>query len=326
MKTIRTLIGAALAFTLSCMAALPDARADDFPSRPIHMVVGFSAGSISDVTVRLIAEQAQKTLNQPIVIENIAGAGSTLAAARVAKSPPDGYTLLFTALGHAIAPAIYSNLPYDAVKDFAGVATVADARVLLVTQPQYGFKSAVEFIADAKAHPGKYTFGSSGNGTFLHLIGESLAESAGIQLMHVPYRSGAEAVTAVMGGTIDLAFCTVNTCAAQVDSGKLIALGYIAKSRHPMEPKVPTFGELGIDFDVGGYNYILAPAKTPDAVLQKLHAAFNAAVTSAETKERFQKMGLDPLPSPNPQAVTDFVKSEVARWTPVVRRLGLKAN
>jgi tripartite-type tricarboxylate transporter receptor subunit TctC len=322
MKAIQALAGAALALGL----ALPAAKAQNFPNQPIRLVVGFSAGSISDVTARLVAEQAQKTLGQPIVIDNAPGAGATLAAAKVAKAPADGYTLLFAAMGHAVAPALYSNLPFDAVKDFTGVATVADARVILVTQPKYGFKSAVDFIASAKANPGKYTFGSSGNGTFLHLIGESLAQTAGIKLVHVPYRSGAEALTAVIGGNVDLAFCTFNTCGEQVKTGKLTALGYIGKARNPMGPDIPTFGELGIDFDVGSYNYILAPAGTPEAVLQKLHDAFNGAVTSAETKERFLKMGLDPIPSPNPQAVTDLVKSEVARWGPVVKQIGLKVN
>lgn len=322
---IKTLIGAA--FALAFAAAAPHAAAaDDFPQRPIRLIVGFSAGSISDTTARLIAGQAEKTLHQPIVIDNLPGAGATLAAARVAKAPADGYTLLFAAMGHAVAPALYSKLPFDAVKDFTGVATVADARVMLVTQPRYNFKSAADFIADAKAHPGQYTFGSSGNGTFLHLIGESLAETAGIQLVHVPYRSGAEAVTAVLSGTVDLAFCTVSTCIDQVKAGKLKPLGYIAKARHPAAPGVRTFSEQGLGFNVGSYNYILAPAGTPDAVLMKLHTAFNDAVTSPMTRERFLGMGLDPMPSDNPQAVTDFVKSEVLRWGAVVRRIGLKAD
>jgi len=322
MKAIQILIAAALASTF----ALSNARAEDYPQRPIKMVVGFSAGSISDITARAVADQAQKTLKQPIVIENVPGAGATLAATKVAKAPADGYTILFVAMGHAVAPALYSKLPYDAVKDFTGVATVADARVMLVTQPRYPFKSVGDFIADAKANPGKYTFGSSGNGTFLHLIGESLAQSADIQLVHIPFRSGAEVVTSVMAGNVDLAFCTVSTCIEQVNAGKLKPLGYIAKARHPMAPNVPTFAEQGVNFDVGSYNYILAPAGTPDAILQKLHDAFNTAVTSPAVKDRFLQMGLDPVPSKSPQAVTDFMKAEVARWGAVVRRVGLKVD
>lgn len=302
------------------------AQAQDFPSRPIRMLVGFSAGSISDHTARIVAEQAEKALGQSIVIENVPGAGATLAAARAAKSPADGYTLLFVAMGHAVAPALYSKLPYDTINDFTGVATVADARVMLVTQSRYPFKSVVELLPDARSNPGKYTFGSSGNGTFLHLIGESLAQSTGVKLLHVPYKSGAEVVTAVISGTVDLAFCTVNTCNEHVKSGKVRALGYIAKARHPAAPDVPTFGELGLKFDVGSYNYILAPAGTPVPVLRKLHSAINGAVNSSTVKERFQKMGLDPVPSESPEAVTAFMKSEVDRWGPVVRGVGLKLD
>ncbi len=316
------LIRATMAIAAALM--LPGVQAQDFPQRPIRMIVGFSAGSISDNTARLVAERAEKALGQPIVIENVPGAGATLAAARAAKAAADGYTVLFVAMGHAVAPALYGKLPYDTVNDFTGVATVADARVMLVTQPGYAWKGVRDLVADAKANPGKYSFGSSGNGTFLHLIGESLAQSTGMRLLHVPYRSGAEVVTAVMSGTIDLAFCTVNTCHDQVKSGKLRALGYIAPQRHAVASDIPTFAEQGIELEVGSNNYILAPAGTPGPVLRKLHAAFNGAVTSPSVKERFIKMGLDPVPSESPDAVTAFMKSEVARWGPVARRIGLK--
>lgn len=322
MKTIRILIGAILALAFCSQSA----QADGYPQRPIYLIVGFSAGSISDITARVVADQAQKMLKQTIVVENVPGAGATLAAAKVAKAPADGYTLLFAAMGHAVAPSLYKKLPYDAVKDFTGVATVADARVMLVTQPRYGFKSVADFIADAKAHPGKYTFGSSGYGTFLHLIGESLAQTTGIQLVHVPYHSGSEAVTAVMSGVVDLAFCTVKTCIDYVKDGRLKALGYIADTRSPAAPDIPTFKELGVNFNMSSCNYILAPAATPPAVVQKLHAAFNSAVTSTKVKERFANMGLDPTPSDTPQAVTDFVKSEVARWGAIVHHIKLKMD
>jgi tripartite-type tricarboxylate transporter receptor subunit TctC len=321
MKAIQALIGAALTLAF----AVP-ASAQNFPDRPIHMVVGFSAGSISDVTARAVADQAQKALGQSIVIENLPGAGATLAAAKVAKAPADGYTILFVAMGHAFAQEIYSKLPFDPVKDFTGVATVGDARVMLVTQPKHEFKSAVDFFADAKANPGKYTFGSSGNGTFMHLAEESMAQTMGFQFVHVPYRSGSETVTALLSGTLDATICTANTCGEFIKNGKVRPLGYIAKARHPSLPDVPTFSELGINFDVGSYNYILAPAGTPDAALKKLHAALNDAVTSPEIKERFQKMGLIPVPSDSPQAVSEFVKSEVARWVPLVRKIGLKMD
>ena len=321
MHKLKLLAGVSLALAV----ALP-AGAQDYPARAVKMIVGFSAGSISDNTARVVAEQAEKALGQPVVIENVPGAGGTLAAARAAKSPNDGYTILFVALGHAVAPALYSKLPYDTLNDFVGVATVADARVMLVTQPKYDWKTVSDFIVDAKKAPGKYTFGSSGNGTFLHLIGESLAQTTGTKLLHVPYRSGAEVVTALMSGTVDLAFCTVSTCIKQLESGKVKSVGYIAKARHSHAPNVPTFAEQGLKFDVGSYNYLLAPAGTPAPVLRKLHAAFNGAVTSPAVKARFLTMGLDPVPSDSPEAVTAFMKAEVDRWAPVVRSIGLKVD
>lgn len=322
MKYIRTVLAA----TLSLSCSLAGAQAAEYPDHAIRMLVGFSAGSISDNTARAVAAEAEKTLGQPIVVENVPGAGATLAAARAAKAPADGYTILFAAMGHAVAPALYSKLPYDTVNDFTGVASVADARVMLVTQPKYEFKTVVDFIKDAKANPGKYTFGSSGNGTFLHLIGESLAQDTGIELLHIPYRAGSEVVTAVMSGNVDVAFCTVNTCLENVRAGKLKALGYIAKKRHPSAPEIPTFAELGLDFDVSSYNYLLAPAGTPEPVLRKLHKAFNDAVNSPAMVKRFHTMGLDPVPSESPEAVTEFVKSEVNRWGPLVKGLGLQVD
>lgn len=322
MKYLKSIACSALALAF----LVPGAQAQDYPNRPIRMLVGFSAGSISDNTARVIANEAEKALGQPVVVENVPGAGATLAAARAAKSPNDGYTILFVALGHALAPALYRKLPYDTVNDFTGIATVADARVMLVTQPKYPFKSVVDLIADAKTHPGKYTFGSSGNGTFLHLIGESLAMQTGTKFVHVPYRSGSEVVTSVMSGNIDLAFCTVATCMENVRAGKLKALGYIGRNRNPSASEVPTFAELGLPFDVSSYNYLLAPAGTPLPVLRKLHAAFNGAVTSPAIKERFAKMGLDPVPSESPEAVTAFMKNEVERWGPVARSTGLKID
>ena len=315
-----------LAVTLVLTFAHLSAQAQEYPVKPIKLLVGFSAGSISDNTARVVAEQAERTLGQPIVIENVPGAGATLAAARASRSPADGYTILFVAMGHAVAPALYNKLPYDTVNDFTGVATVADARVMLVTQPKYSWKTVPDFVADAKRQPGKYSFGSSGNGTFLHLIGESLAQSTGMKLLHVPYRSGAEVVTGVMSGSIDLAFCTVNTCGKHVENGKLKSLGYIAKARHEQAPDIPTFAEQGVTFDVGSYNYLLAPAGTPAPILRKLHAAFNGAVTSPAVKARFLVMGLEPVPSNSPESVTAFMKSEVDRWAPIVKNLGLKVD
>ncbi|MEN9419066.1 MAG: hypothetical protein RI988_2686 [Pseudomonadota bacterium] len=324
--TLRTLASLTALVLVPVLGTAAHASADEFPTKPIRLLVGFSAGSISDNTARVLAEQVKETLGQPIVVENVPGAGATLAAARAAKSPADGYTLVFVAMGHAVAPAIYAKLPYDTVNDFTGVATVADARVMLVTQPRHGFRTVGEFMADARTKPEKYSFGSSGAGTFLHLIGESLAQATGTRLLHVPFKSGAEVVTAVMSGNVDLAFCTISTCIEHVKSGKLRSLGYIARARSPQAPDIPTFAEQGLNFDVGSYNYILAPAGTPRPVLARLHAAINGAVRSAALQEKFRRMGLDAVPSESPEAVTAFLRAEVDRWVPLARSIGLKPN
>lgn len=323
MNPLNIMSRCALALCLALPAGWASAQTD-FPNKPIKMVVGFSAGSISDTTARLVADHMKDELGQTVVIENVPGAGATIAATRVAKAPADGYTILFVAMGHAVAPALYSKLPYDTLKDFAGVATVANARVMLVTHPKSKFNNMNEFVAEAKSRPGSLTYGSSGNGTFLHLIAESMAQNTGTNLMHVPFRSGAEAVNSVMAGNIDLAFCTVNTCIENVKSGKLRALGYIAPRRHSQAPDIPTFAEQGLKFDVGSYNYVIAPSATPKPILEKLHAAINKAVTSKAFDERLHRMGLEPVPSSSPQAVSDFVVSEVKLWGPLVKSLGLK--
>jgi tripartite-type tricarboxylate transporter receptor subunit TctC len=323
MPSIQQFQRSAIALTLALTTGWAAAQTD-FPNKPVRMIVGFSAGSISDTTARLVADQIKDDLGQAVVIENIPGAGATIAAGRAAKSPADGYTILFVAMGHAVAPALYSKLPYDTLKDFDGVATVANARVMLVTHPKAKFTNMNELVTEAKAHPDQITYGSSGNGTFLHLIAESMAQNTGTKLMHVPFRGGAEAVNSVMSGTIDLAFCTVSTCIENVKAGKLRALGYIAPRRHAQAPDIPTFAEQGLKFDVGSYNYILAPTGTPKPVLTKLHAVINKAVSSKAFDERLQRMGLEPVPSESPQAVSDFVVKEVKQWAPLVKSLGLK--
>lgn len=298
----------------------------DYPNRSVKMVVGFSAGSITDQVARLLAEQAKHELGQTLVIDNVPGAGATIAATRVANAPADGYNLLFVAMGHAVAPALYSKLPYDTLKDFQGVATVANARVMMVTHPKARFRDLKSLISTAKANPADLTYGSSGYGTFLHLIAESFAQSVDVQLRHVPYRSGNEAVNGVLAGTLDLAFCTVSTCIENVRSGKLISLGYIAPNRNPAAPEIPTFGELGVNFDGGSYNYVLVRRDTPSAIVQKLHAVINKAVTSDVLGQQLARAGLEPVPSQSPAEVDAFVKREVDRWSPLVKKLGLKID
>lgn len=324
MKTIK--LFAALFTALVACAAAP-VQAQPFPNQPVKMIVGFSAGSISDRIARSLAEQLKDVLGQQVLIENLPGAGSTLAAARAARAPADGYTIYFAAMGHALAPAVYSKLPYDTLADFAGVALVSNVRVLLVTHPKMKARNLSEFLADAKANPGKYSYGSSGNGTFLHLIAESLAQATGTKFLHVPYRAGVDAMNGVISESVDLAFCTVSTCIEHVRTGRLKTYGYIGKERSPSAPEVPTFGEAGLkDFDVASYNYILAPAATPRPILDQLHKAINQVVMMPKFHEQLRRLGVEPTPSDSAASVTEFVKAEVDRWTPLVKAIGLRAD
>lgn len=326
MKRLKKTLGR-MTFALVASALCGIASAEsDFPNKPIKMVIGFSAGSITDTTARLLADRMKDDLGQSIIVENVPGAGATIAAAKIAKAPADGYNILLVAMGHAVAPALYKKLPYDPQKDFNGVATVANARVMLVTHPKSNFSTVAEMVREAQAKPNALTYGSSGNGTFLHLIAESMAQNLKVDLMHVPFRSGTEAVNSVMAGSIDLAFCTVNTCIENVKAGKLRALGYIAPKRHIQAPDIPTFEEQGIQFDGGSYNYILAPHGTPQAVIDKLHASVNKAVTSNDFEQRLLVMGLEPVVSKTPKAVDAFIENEFKHWGNVVQKLGLKID
>lgn len=325
MKRLKALRDITIGFAVSALCGFASAQ-PDYPNKPIKMVIGFSAGSITDTTARLLADRIKDDLGQSIIVENVPGAGATIAATRVAKSPADGYNILLVAMGHAVAPALYKKLPYEPQKDFVGVATVANARVMLVTHPKSNFSNMAELIREAQAKPNVLTYGSSGNGTFLHLIAESMAQNLNVDVMHVPFRSGTEAVNSVMAGSVDLAFCTVNTCIENVKAGKLRALGYIAPKRHVQAPDIPTFEEQGIKFDGGSYNYVIAPHGTPQAIVDKLHASINKVVSSKEFEDRLLVMGLEPVTSKTPKEVDAFIDNEFKHWGEVVQKLGLKID
>ena len=267
-----------------------------WPSKPIRVLISFGAGSATDIIPRIVFEPLSAQLGQPIVVENRAGAGGTLAAAAVAKADPDGYTLLGHSNAHTIAPAVYSNLSYHPADDFAPIIPFGALPNVLIISPSKGIKTIQELVAAAKAKPGTFNYASVGVGSGTHLSVEKLKLSAGFDAVHVPFRGGPEALTEVIAGRVDFYFCPINTALPHIREGKLIALVTSNTTRAPELPDVPTTLEAGYkDADFPIWIGMLAPAKTPRAIVDRLHSETVKAVQNPATRERLSKTGVAPL-------------------------------
>jgi tripartite-type tricarboxylate transporter receptor subunit TctC len=305
------------------LAAFPLAvLAQAFPSKPIRLVVPFPPGGPTDIVARPLAQLLGEALKQPVIVENKGGAGGAIAAESVAKSPADGYTLIMATVGtHAINASLYRKLPYDPVKDFTPIALVASAPVGVVVNPASGIASVKELIAQAKANPGKLTFGSAGNGTPGHLTGEMFAAAAAVKLTHVPYKGSAPAVTDLLGNQIPLMFDPVQTTLQQVKSGKLRALAISGKTRSPVLPDVPTLEESGLkDFETTAWWAVFAPASLPPDVANLLRSEIEKAVRSEAYKSQLGNLGVQP--ATEPVSLVEFQKAEVSKWGKAVRDSG----
>ena len=314
---------AALIFAALCIAA----RAEDFPARPIHMIVAFAPGGTADFTARVITDKMQALLGQPIAVENKPGANGAIGAEYVAKSEPDGYTLFFTTVGAvAINPTLRSDLPYDPLRDFAAVGKAAVNSTILVVNADMKVGSARELADLARRKPNNITIGITGRGAISDLGRQLFEDAAGIKLQGVPYRGAAPAITDMLAGHLDGLFGDVPTVMAQVKSGKLKALAATSSERSDIFPDVPTFVEQGFA-DVVGDNWdaVLAPAGTPPSVLAKLNAALVAAVNDPGVRSRLHNAGTQPAPS-TPEAFEKYLRAEIARWGKVIREKGIKAE
>ena len=317
-RLVQGLICAAL-LSASCAA-----WAQDFPNRPIRVIVGFGPGSGADITARVVGARMSQTLGQQIVVENKAGAGSSLAAEAVARAPKDGYTLLMATISQPINAAVVPNLPFDFVKDFAPIALVSTAPNLLVVHPSVGVKSVKELIALAKAKPDALSFGSSGVATGTHLSAELLKVLTGVQMVHVPYGGSAQAVTDLLAGRIQLLFSPVSTVIQHVREGKLVALATTEAKRAAIAPDIPTMTEAGLPgFDTGLWFGLLAPAGTPREAIDKLARAVNEAVKTDEVAKALAPQGIDLLGG-TPEEFARYIDSEMKRWDTVSRAAGLK--
>jgi tripartite-type tricarboxylate transporter receptor subunit TctC len=295
----------------------------DYPNKSIRLVLGFPPGGISDVLARAIGAKLSASLGQQVVIDNRPGAGTTIASDIVAKSAPDGYTLFMQDITtHAINASLYKKLPYDTVKDFTPISLVASSALMLVVHPSLPAKSVKELIALAKSRPGQIVYASSGNGTILHLAGETFKSMAGIDMIHVPYKGSAQAVQALLAGEVALTFSTMPPALPLVKSGKLRALGVTTPKRNAAAPEVPTVSEAGLKgFDVVLYSGVLGPAGMPAAVVNKLNSELAKAVNVPEVKNTYSSLGVDAL-TDTPEQFAAHIASEIIKLGKAVRAAG----
>jgi tripartite-type tricarboxylate transporter receptor subunit TctC len=319
MKRILTLLAATVIATGASAQA-------NWPTKPIRMIVPFTAGSVTDIIGRTVAESMSKSLGQPVLIENKPGAGGTIGAAQVAKSDPDGYTLLIHSSGHALNPAIYPNLPYDTVKDLTGVTPLASVPNVLVVSPARGWKSVADLIAAAKAKPGALNYASAGTGSATHMNAEKFKLRAGIDAQHVPFKGTPEAMTDVIGGRDDWFFAPLSPALPLIKDGKLQALAVSTPQRTPALPQVPTTVEAGVPgSDYTFWVGMIVPAATPAPVVKRLHDEALKALASPEVKERMAKLGADPFPLPQDK-FNAFIKTEMESAARIAKAANLKAQ
>lgn len=308
-------------------AGLSPAAAQDYPNRPVRMIVAFAAGGTTDFVARLVAEKAKSALGQNIVVENKPGANGAIGADYVGKSEPDGYTLSFSTAGAiTINPSLRPDLPYDPVKDFAAVAPIARNTVLFAASPALKVDTAQDMIALARARPGAITVAVTGVGAISHLAIELLQHAAGIKLQYIPYRGAGQAISDFIGGQVSAMSAEVPVLMPQLKSGKAKALAAAAQSRSDVLPDVPTFTELGFaDVVAENWSGVLAPARTPPAVIAKLNAAFNAAVRNPEIRAKLAENGVSATGG-SPEDLVALVAAETTRWRRVVKEIGLKVQ
>jgi tripartite-type tricarboxylate transporter receptor subunit TctC len=314
--------------TLSALGALlPSlANAQSYPTQPIKLIIPFAAGGPSDVLARGFAPKLGENLGQPIILENKPGAGANLAAEYVANSKGDGYTLFLMMVGtQAINETLYKKLNYNVVKDFAPISLVGSSSLMLVANPSVPVKTIPELIAFDKANPGKVSFGSSGAGTPLHLAGELFNTQAGTNILHVPYKGAAPALTDVLGGQIQTAIVGTPAALPYVKSGKLTALGVTSLKRSSNAPEIPAIAETLPKFEVELVYAIVAPASTPKAIVDKLNSQLISVLNNPEIKAQLNSRGFDVLTS-TPIQTAEYIKSEVTKWAPIVKKSGVTAE
>jgi tripartite-type tricarboxylate transporter receptor subunit TctC len=308
------------------LAAALTAHAQIYPAKPVRIVVGFAAGGPTDVAGRLLSQKLTEKWGQPVVVEPRTGAGGNIAAEFVAKSAPDGYTLLLPAFAHAVNPSLYANLPFDTEKDFVPVALLTTSANLFAVHPSVPARNLRELIALAKAKPGQLTYGSAGVASASHLAGELLNSMAGIKITHIPYKGAAPASVDLVGGHISAAFPSISLAAVHAKAGRLRLLGIASLKRADSLPEVPTIAEAGVPgFEVLSWYGLLAPAGTPAEIITRLNQDVTRGLNEADSVERIRAIGAEPMKS-TPAEFGAFLRKEIAKWAGVIRTANVRAN
>ncbi|AVP58622.1 tripartite tricarboxylate transporter substrate binding protein BugE [Pulveribacter suum] len=311
----------------AAFAPLANAQAGDYPSRPIKLIVPFAPGGSTDMVARMLADKMTQVLGQPVVVDNRGGAGGSIGADAIAKSAPDGYTIgMATVSTHGANPAIYARLPYDAVKDFAPITNVMSVPSVFVVHPGVPAKTMAEFIALAKARPGKYTFASPGAGSLGHANIENFMNLAGIDLLHIPYKGAGQAITDALGGQVDAMTDNLPSTLSNIQSGKLRPLAVLALKRSPVLPDVPTYSELGYPgMGDGGWFGLVAPAGTPRPIIDKLNAAAHQVMAMSDYLEKQKGISGESIAN-TPEQFARQIQAAIERYTAVARRANIRLN
>jgi len=299
---------------------------DKFPSKPIRMLVPFSPGSATDFLARLVGQKMSEHWGQQVVVDNRPSAGGVIASQLLLSAAPDGHTLMMVSIGHAVNASLYTRLPYDTVKDFAGVSFVADVPNVLIATPSLGLKNVTDLIKLAKSKPGQLNYGSAGVGSGTHMNGEEFKLAAGIDVVHVPYKGTPEAITNVISGNVQYFFAPITASVPMVKSGKVTGLAVTTKARSPVLPDVPTVAESGLPgFEFNLWTGLLGPAKMPNDVKQKLAAEVARVLALPDVKEKMLTQGATPH-TMSPKEFDAFLKTEVTRLAKVVKASGARAD
>ena len=308
------------------VAASPARAADEYPNKPIRIVVGFAAGGATDLIARALAQKLSERFGQQVIVENRAGAGGSIGTALVAKAAPDGYTLMMVSASHAVNATMYKDLTYDTLGSFETVSMVSVTTAVLVVHPSLRVNNVAELVALAKARPGALNIASAGIGSSSHLAGELFRSMAGLNLVHVPFKGTAEALRDLVAGEVQLTVDSITALLPLINSAKLKALGVGDTTRSQLLPDVPTLDEAGVKgYAVFAWGGILAPAKTPRTIVDRLNRELNAALQMPDIKERFGKMGSQPSGG-TPEAFRNLIESEITRFARIIQAAGTKTQ
>jgi tripartite-type tricarboxylate transporter receptor subunit TctC len=320
-----TSIGKVAFIVAACMTA-PFAMAQNYPAKPVRLIVPFPAGGVADVLGRMLAQRLSAQYGQQVVVENRAGSGGHVGAEVAARATPDGYTIMFGTIGIHAAYGIYSKLSYDPARDLQPVSLLADLPNILVVHPSVPARNTKEFIALAKARPGELNFGTAGAGSSTHMIGELFKVVAGVNLTHVPYKGSAPAMADLLGGQIHLMFENLPVAIQHVRAGKICAIGMTSRQRSASMPEVPTIAETGLpEYEATAWFTIGAAAKVPADIVRKLNADIDAWLKAPDMQARWRDMGVTPLGG-SPEVAAKFFASETVKWNRVIKAAGIRAD